>query len=275
MCNMENLILRINFENLITKVKISNSRRGIYNEYNVKTKYFKYPLLKKTNIKKESVKNINPDELILPFTICGFIKNKIVSVFAELQNNKLIKNSNNIYYFDNNVKKEDIKYFLYDVNINEKHLKNTRSIGTPKYVTINNQLMYSNISPFIRNTVVAEIKKFYNQKFKKLMPSQLSILREKLKEKSLFIKFIYYSNDLKTNFDIDNRIIVYQKTFFDFLVKGFPDENFFGLIKDDNALIISSFFVEFIPSDKIKLIIEIYKHKYNYYELYKQRNINI
>jgi len=272
---MENLILRINFENLITKVKISNSRRGIYNEYNVKTKYFKYPLLKKTNIKKESVKNINPDELILPFTICGFIKNKIVSVFAELQNNKLIKNSNNIYYFDNNVKKEDIKYFLYDVNINEKHLKNTRSIGTPKYVTINNQLMYSNISPFIRNTVVAEIKKFYNQKFKKLMPSQLSILREKLKEKSLFIKFIYYSNDLKTNFDIDNRIIVYQKTFFDFLVKGFPDENFFGLIKDDNALIISSFFVEFIPSDKIKLIIEIYKHKYNYYELYKQRNINI
>ena len=111
-------------------------------------------------------------------------------------------------------------------------LANPISAGTPKYIPINTQRIYSGMPHFLRSKIVHEIKDWFKEFIRK---SQIKPL-----DKSQYPFFahltIYKFNSKGYNKipDIDNLSYIYMKCFMDVLKKD-PENGGLGIIIDDSS----------------------------------------
>ena len=132
-------------------------------------------------------------------------------------------------------------------------IKNSKSVGTPRYLAINGQKFYSGFnSEHERMTIVYGLKDYYDE---------IIIGMKPITEFPIFIKYIHFA---KTEIgfsiaDLDNLSYCYTKTFQDWLTSR-------GIISEDNTRYIRSFQPEVFPvetDEERKLIILIYKYDPN------------
>jgi hypothetical protein len=145
----------------------------------------------------------------------------------------------------------DNKGFLRYRPTGEFVVANKRTAGTPKYQKINGQDFYSGFgSPFIRNTMVTEIKR-------SLLPYAKRV--PKIVEFPIQFEMELYTTIDEGNWDLDN-LWIYSKCFQDVLVQA-------GIIPDDNIQFITKpaapeFFPVKTPEER-KIIFKIYKDERN------------
>lgn len=127
--------------------------------------------------------------------------------------------------------------FLCVLDTKQKVVKNSKSQGTPKFISINWQGIYNgSINRFDRVKIVNFLKDYMLSKFPKDTEAVLATYRKPLK-----INFIFRGSSRK---DIDNHAGFFVKIGFD-AIKEF--------IKDDNLANISGYSVNFEPSTKSEL----------------------
>lgn len=156
----------------------------------------------------------------------------------------------------------DSKNRLIDNN-GECVVANPRTIGKPKYVTINGQALYNaRMSPHIRSKIVNAVKDSFVPHIQGIEPIENLPVRISLK---------LYDTIRQANWDLDNQWL-YNKCFQDLIVKH-------GILPDDDIKYITKAGApEFCPVDneqdrKLVFIItpetrdEVIKHKY-YDEFY-------
>jgi len=142
---------------------------------------------------------------------------------------------------------------------------NPRTIGKPKYITINGQALYNaRMSPHIRSKIVNAVKDSFTPYLSGIEPIVQLPVRISLK---------LHDTIRQANWDLDNQWL-YNKCFQDLIVKK-------GLIPDDDIKYITAAGApEFVPVDNEqdrKLVFtispeerdEVLKHKY-YDEFYSQ-----
>ena len=104
----------------------------------------------------------------------------------------------------------------------ERVVANSKSVGTPRYLKINGQQLYSgNMNAMIRSKVVNEIKSFFHQFVKDLPPMKVPVRLES----------DLYAPLAAKNWDLDNQWI-YHKCFLDALVNA-------GVLPDDNVMFVT------------------------------------
>ena len=158
----------------------------------------------------------------------------------------------------------DSKGRLIDDN-GECVVANPRTIGKPKYMTINGQALYNaRMSPHIRSKIVNAVKDSFDPHLNGTQPIEKLPVRISLK---------LYDTIRQANWDLDNQWL-YNKCFQDLLVKK-------GIIPDDDIKYITAAGApEFVPVDNEqdrKLVFtisseereEVLKHKY-YDEFYSK-----
>ncbi len=140
----------------------------------------------------------------------------------------------------------DGKVYLTDKESGERVLANPRTAGTPKFIQISGNALYSGFgSHRIRMLIVGGIKEFFRPVFKKhFNKNDFSKLPVK-------ITFKFYD---QTTQDVDNLSQPYIKSIFDLLT----DMKF---IPDDKPDYINGFSVDFEESDKKYLKIIIHEGK--------------
>ena len=137
----------------------------------------------------------------------------------------------------------------------EKVIANSTQAGTPKYHIISGQDDHVRQSPFIRNKIVNTLHEYYyetlNTNYSLL---NLSSIRSKLNDNyPLYIVFELRDtvknvfdnskNDIGRRWDVGNRLLPYNKTFLDFLTRGYKDGDevlMKPFIEDDDRLHVVS-----------------------------------
>ena len=137
---------------------------------------------------------------------------------------------------------KDGKTYLTNAITGERVLANPRTAGTPKFIQISGNALYSGYgSHRIRMMIIGGIKDFFRPLIKKEMKNY------KLSKFPIKIKLEFFD---KTTQDVDNLSQPYIKSLFDL----FTDMN---IIPDDKPLYINGFSVDFTESDKKYLKIHI------------------
>lgn len=104
----------------------------------------------------------------------------------------------------------------------ERVVANSKSAGTPRFLKINGQQLYSgNMNAMVRSKVVNEIKDFMATYVKDLEPMKVPIR----------VESDLYAPLAAKNWDLDNQWI-YHKCFLDALVNA-------GVIPDDNVMFVT------------------------------------
>lgn len=104
----------------------------------------------------------------------------------------------------------------------ERVVANSKSAGTPRFLKINGQQLYSgNMNAMVRSKVVNEIKDFMATYVKDIEPMSLPIR----------VESDLYAPLAAKNWDLDNQWI-YHKCFLDALVNA-------GVIPDDNVMFVT------------------------------------
>ena len=278
------LITKITIPKYLRKVKISNSQRVKYWEWNGTTiKCGSRKLLQKFIMKycKEAIirnnGNVLPQYLKLGYKIIGFKGSK---VYCELSSNYI---DVNVQPLTKNQLKKKTKYLLCTFEdtkkgrIYEPVIANPTKVGNPNYHIIKGQDFYVGLNPHIRNTIVSALKDSYWKKFKTIPFNLLDNLVKKLNDSYPLIIEVEIKDTI-TNFgknirwDVGNRADPYMKTFLDFLVNGYLEESedgtveigMKGLIIDDDRLHVSSgnnaIFTPIDNEDNRELIFYIYQY---------------
>lgn len=141
--------------------------------------------------------------------------------------------------------------FLVDLETEERVIANPRSVGTPRYITINGQKIYNGeVSKHVRNKVLSAIKENFTPYINKMPEVHLEEFPIKI---SLELHDIIREPGSNSLWDLDNRAWPYIKAFQDCLT-GNKDKT--GrkrckqVIPDDNVLFITQTPVpKFIPID--------------------------
>jgi hypothetical protein len=144
--------------------------------------------------------------------------------------------------------------FLYDVTLNEKVVKNSRSVGTARYWSVNFQAIWNQqIKHQARASITNKLKDFFRPYIEELEPIS-----------SYPIKIEIFLHDIDMPIDVDNKGVVYTKIITDLLVntnKG-EDSNK-TIIPDDSANYINDTgrckFVRVNNEEDIKMVIRIWK----------------
>ena len=143
--------------------------------------------------------------------------------------------------------------FLCNPGTKTRVIKNSKSVGTPRYLAINGQKFYSGFaSEHERMAIVYGLKDYYEEIITALAPITVF---------PIYIKYVYFA---KTEIgdsiaDLDNLSYCYTKTFQDWLTLT-------KKIPEDNTRYIRSFQPEIFPvetDEERKLIILIYKYDPN------------
>lgn len=128
-------------------------------------------------------------------------------------------------------------------------IRNVRTVGKPRLKTINGQELYSGLTmPFVRSTMVRQIKESFAKHLKKVLP---------LKYEDFPVKMCLELHDIPKdgNWDLDNKWI-YTKCLLDALKQQ-------GIIPDDSIRYITAspgFEYHPIAEDQTpKLVLKIYK----------------
>jgi len=97
---------------------------------------------------------------------------------------------------------------LTDISTMEKIIKNSRSVGKPRYWRIAGNDILSGIDYNLRSKVFKEVKKYFYEKFR-----DVPVIEEQYYPLSLGIEFY----DMLGDYDLDNLAIVYRKCLTDAL----------------------------------------------------------
>lgn len=284
----QNKIASIVIPNYIRKVKISESIRPKYWEWDGVTIKCKSKTLLKKYIDPSHKKavilnngNVEPQHLLKGFYIVGFkgdigfsvLKraNAIEETFKTLTSKQIEK---------------ETKYFMCDYNGYklERVIANPAKVGTKKYEIINGQSLSSaTINPFTIRKVFDAIKEMYYNKFKTIDVKKVTALRYLLKDAYPIMIEMEIKDTVKSAFDnskdyigrrwdVGNRTEPYMKTFLDFLVNGLHDIE--PMIEDDDRLHVTSgnnsYFTPIEKGEVRALIFHIYKDNRTIFKKYLQ-----
>lgn len=143
------------------------------------------------------------------------------------------------------------KELLFSNITNELVIANPKAVGTPKYLNITGNSLYSGFTtPHVRNLIVNSIKNDFKKYFVNKKITEFPIIFE------INVCTVYNketSKDSKRTQDLDNLISIYSKCTLDLMTK-------MKVIPDDNLSYIRGIMYNFIPSNERKLIIKCYKY---------------
>lgn len=191
-----------------------------------------------------------------------------------------------IVFTKTNIKKP-IKNYLCKVSINkedrvvniEKVLANETQAGKPKYHIISGQDDHVRASPFTRKKVVDTLHDYYyDEIFRSHSNIKLNYIRRKFESNyPLYIVlelkdtvknvFDNSKDDIGRRWDVGNRLLPYNKTFLDFLTRGYKDKNGEVLmrpfIEDDDRLHVTSanngYFTPIENEENRSIVVHFYK----------------
>lgn len=143
------------------------------------------------------------------------------------------------------------KDLLFSITTGELVLANPIACGTPKYMNIKGNSVYSGFgTPHQRNLIVNSIKADFNKFF----------VNKRITEFPIIFEILVYakhneqnSSDEKKTQDLDNLVSLYSKCTLDLMTR-------LKVIPDDNLKYVRGIVYDFIPSDERKLIINCYKY---------------
>jgi Holliday junction resolvase RusA-like endonuclease len=145
-----------------------------------------------------------------------------------------------------------IKTVLVDQSTGEPVIKNARAAGTPKFLAIKGNNIYSGFGGYHNRVLIIDaIKNNFKPFFK----------NKKIEDFPIHLEFIFYdelnlstSKEKNQTQDLDNLSTLYVKASQDLMKAE-------GIIPDDNLLYIRKITTEFIESSHKKLVIKAYKYK--------------
>lgn len=158
---------------------------------------------------------------------------------------------------------KDVRVLLMDMKTGQRVIKNSKSVGTPRYKTINGQDIYNqNIVKENRNTMLQAIKSFF-------VPFVNTMEKIPLEDLPIRIEVEVHYTYLADNgmpWDLDNHFYMYQKGFQDVLT-GHKDKEKRPrskiIIPDDPTLFVSKppspLHIPIQNNEDRKLVFRIYK----------------
>lgn len=301
------LIAKITIPQYIRSIEISKAQREKYYEWDgITIKSGRKKLLQKyinKYCKKDIIfnnGNVEPQHLNNDYIIIGFKGKDIYEkIYQTTTTNGVIKSRIGKSKWTKKQLELPTKYFLCYDDIDENYPKviaNETQAGKPRNHIIKGQDFYVGLNPHIRNKIVTALKESYYEVLKLVNGTALVRLRYKLKTSypiiiemeiqdtitNVFGKQPKDESNPGTRWDVGNRADPYLKTFLDFLVEGFRNDEgiqyFQPLIVDDDRLHISggnnAYFTPIEDESKRKLVFHIYKDDRTvwkkWFEKYKQ-----
>lgn len=280
------LISRITIVNYLKQVELSKAQRPKYYLWNgVTIKSGSKKLLQKYINKEHKNKiirnngNVTPNDLAKPYAIVEYRGAKPYIVLENALYDKEIQ-----FSLTEKQLSKTRKYYLCDISLKdgqvniERVMSNESKIGEPRMHIIKGQDFYVGLNPFIRNKLVHELKSSYYDKFKTLTKEVEDNFRNRVNNNYPLIIEMEIHDTVKSEFDntkqgngrrwdVGNRAEPYMKTFLDFLVNGYKDEEDNVLLEpfiiDDDRLHVSSgnnsYFIPITEEETPKLVFNIYK----------------
>ena len=223
----------------IRKVKMSESQRPIYYEFDGKTIKAKSKKLLQIYIedKKEVTRNygnVLPRHLKADFCVVFYYKGKVYRSYSEYAIEYTSKRRRNRSKgLSEDRFREEAKRLLYDNANKELVVANIRHVGTPRMQIIRGQDFYSgNLREFARVTVIKAIKDSYIPHLPKTLPIVYPIRMTMEIHNTIKNEFDNTKEGAGRRWDIDNHAYPYAKSFVDCLTEQ-------GLIVDDDRLHIT------------------------------------
>lgn len=140
--------------------------------------------------------------------------------------------------------------FLVDT-VGNKVVKNVKTVGTPKSIPINSQLIYVGLHHSVRSKIVDAIHTLFHDEFKKQLPAKIN-----LKEgHRILISLNFHDTLTRKTRDLDNLSSLFFKCGIDCLTtpsnpnqvtsSGYSHK--LGIIEDDSIYFIPYIAIEFTP----------------------------
>lgn len=137
--------------------------------------------------------------------------------------------------------------YLFDSQ-GERIVKNTKTVGKPRMLTINSQKIYVGIHHSVRSKIVNELHELFNKEFKKQLPAVIDT-----KDKKIMIGLHFYDIYHTKLPDLDNLSNLFIKTGIDCLTTpNNPNQTLsngvthkLSIIPDDKMIFIKSILVEY------------------------------
>ena len=137
----------------------------------------------------------------------------------------------------------------------EKIIKNSKTAGKPRLLTINAQKIYVGIHHSVRSKIVNELHKLFNNAFKKQLPPKIDLQGNKI-----LISLHFYDQYSTKLPDLDNLANLFVKCGIDCLTTpNNPNQTStegtthkLSIIPDDKMAFIPHIVSEFTPVDKIE-----------------------
>lgn len=132
----------------------------------------------------------------------------------------------------------------------EKVVKNAKTVGTPRTVQINSQLIYVGLHHSVRSKIVDTIHTLFHDEFKKQFPAKID-----LKGKRALISLNFHDVLSRKTRDLDNLSSLFFKCGIDCLttpnnpnqMKSSGYSHKLGIIEDDTIYFIPYIVIEFTP----------------------------
>lgn len=148
---------------------------------------------------------------------------------------------------------KNMKRVLVSLSNMEPLIANKLSVGTPSYLYINTQKVYSGFdSPYDRVKIVNAVKDFYTKNIKDMTP---------LIDYPLYIEYEFHAV-VQRDYDIDNISWIYIKIFHDWLRSK-------GYIPNDDIKYIIKYSAELHPVETVeeqKIVVNFYKYPRSWVE---------
>ena len=142
----------------------------------------------------------------------------------------------------------------------QKVVKNTKSAGTPRYISINAQAIYVGLHHSVRSKIVDSLHSLFHETFKKQLPATID-----LTGKTVFIHLQFYDVVSAKLPDLDNLANFFVKCGMDCLTKATNSKgdtsHKLGIIPDDKVTYVSGIslgFTEIKAEEQRELVFSIY-----------------
>lgn len=185
------------------------------------------------------------------------------------------------------------RFYLCTIADYERVIANSTQVGKPKYHIITGQDAHVGLNPHIRTKIVNELHNWYAEEYLTLTEQESDIIRNMFGACNRFpihieleifdtVKNIFDKTKEGNGrpWDVDNRGLMYTKTFKDFLVKGHKELEIPPFIPDDDRLHISNgnncYFTPIGQYQRPKIVVHVFsdnREVWNKFKLSKKANL--
>lgn len=142
----------------------------------------------------------------------------------------------------------DVDGIMIDLSTKERVVKNVKTVGKPRMLTINAQKIYVGIHHSVRSKIVNELHTLFNSAFKQQLPGKIDTTNKKI-----LISLHFYDVYTTKLPDLDNLANLFVKCGIDCLttvnnpnqVKGISTTHKLGILPDDKMIFIPHITMEF------------------------------